>query len=587
MKKIFSLVLVVAILIMAWPGLAQAQEDGGMAALIPAEAPFYVSIATRPGIEAEIEALVAKLSQTPAEGMLTAQALDPLAQTLLGDKEASFATDIRPWLGDEIGIALTGMPPLAMFMAVGAGQIPPVDLAALIEVADPAGAQAFLDKALKHLASITEDITLTDESSGGVAYTVVDNGGPTQVSIGIVENALVIGFSTRAIKDVIEVAAGETAALAAQRGFARIYSDMDPDSVLRIYTGPALYTGLINDPFLWQVVEQGIESGQFDLSGMGITIGDPDELREQALAVAATIDGLALGFSGRGNAMVMDIVAGFDLAALEEATGQPVERVETKINPDIFTLLPPDSGGVLAATNLAGLYEGITTGMQLASPQTSQELGKSMQQFESALGQKVEDVLAWLRGTFALAFVANPDFDPGKPNDLPVNLILVFEATDLEQVQATFDALQQVAERERVKAETTDIAGVTALTVTTREGMEIQFALVKDHFVLTTGAGTIEKVINAAQSGQSYAATPQWERVTGIANARGPFLATLEAGALVEISALQAQGIDEFGSANIAQMKALAEAVETFAIIAPGAEEGAPAHVTLFITLSD
>lgn len=579
MKKLLTLLLVIGLLLPALPTLAQ--EDGsGLAALVPSEAPFYVSLNTRPGFEIEIESLVAKLSQQPVEGMLAAQGLDPLTQTLLANQEATFADDIRPWLGDEIAVTLTQMPPLATFIMASSGTPPPVNLVVLIEVTDADAAQAFLDKALDNLVSMT-GLTRTETSVGDVDIVQLEGESPPVVNFGIVENALVIGLGTTTFVDIIAVAEADMASLAEQRGFARIYNDMDPNSALRIYTGPALYTGIIRDPFVWRFVEQGIESGELDLSTMGLDISDPEELRTQARAVAATIDGLAIGFSGRSNALVMDIVAGFDLEALAEVTGQPIEMVETKINPDIFTMLPPDTTGVFAATNLAGLYNDIVAGVSLANPAGMQEFNRAVEQFERALGQNIEDLLAWLEGTFALAFTPNLDYDPQNPNDIPIKLVFVFEVTDQEKAQATFDALANVAERERVEAEISEVDGVQVLSVITPEDIQIQFAIVEGYFVVAT-SDAAEKVIETAQSGESYRSTARWERVTGIANARGPLFATLEMDGLVELSKLQAQTFDSMGDVEM-----MGEIIETYGFVAPGAEEGGPAHITLFITLAE
>jgi len=580
-KKILTLTLLAALIILALPVQATLAQDDSPASLVPADAPFYISVNTAPGFDQAIDALVQRFGAEP----VAADALDELAQTILFDRNATFEGSIRPWLGDEVAIAMTNFPPLSTLAMAGANDMP-VDLALIAEVSDTAAAQEFLD--LLITSPTLADVTFDPREYAGYSYYLINPLEPPDATVGFVDNYLVVGLGLSAVTDVIDTVKGAPS-LAADDGFDRVYGAMPTDSALRAYVGPGLFTGIFDDPMVTIVLGQAFMDPevQTQMKALGLDVSSPAALQQQLVDFANSIDGLGVAFhDGNGNALVMDLFAGMDLAQLETLTGAAQEMMKP-VNSEIYTLLPADTLGMLAATNLAGVWDRMVEVASITDPTTVQDVVTIEREIETRLGQSLDDVLSWMRGSYVIGVLDNPDYDPTNEKELPVDLLVIFEATDLDKAQMTLDSVTSLVEMEAPEVTIgASTAGDVEITTFETENGEIQAALVDGYMVLSLG-DVIPRVVEA-KAGDNYTTTPTWLRVTNLANAEGPFAATLEVTRLINLAA----AIDEAMSDVLILPKdqetlTMLSMFETLAIVAPAAEGDGPAQVSFIITLAE
>ncbi len=602
MKKLISSLLVFMLVVLALPP-AMAQEGNNPAEILPAETPLYISIDTRAGFVDGLENFIGRLTQMPVTGELRS-GLNLLAQTLLMDQEATFADDVRPWFGDEIALALPDMPLLMSLAMSSSGNTPPTLNAAMIAaVTDTAKAEAVLTRFLDEYMAMPamQNVEIEESAYKGISYIKLQGQQPPTLNVGVVGDYLVVSIGVSAMQTFINAANGSIPSLADARSFQRIYGTLDPGSAMRIYIGSSLLAAPLADPFVSQMLTQAVESGELemaiqqlsaesniDLSALNLDLDDPEALQAQLVALVDTVDGLGIGFSGRGNAMVMDWVAGVDLEALEAILGEPVPVVDEALLIDgaIYDYLPADTLGVYVAGIPPGWYES-----QLPAAMQGADFAEANRQFQGVFGQGIAETIGWVEGDIALGFVGNPDFrDPD--TELPIKLVFLFEAGDLDQAEATLAAVRAAVEREAedVTVETVQVDGVDVMTFTPRAygagpQVIIEAALLDNYLAFTTD-GAMAQVIETARGGTNYTGTPQWERVTAIGNANGLMFSTLEIGKLMDMVIALGEETGDLRPADRMVFQQL-KLFETAAIIAPQVAEGAPAHVTLFITLAE
>jgi len=155
-----------------------------LARMAPKSSPFYVEAAVRPEgeLKSDLDALVKKFALGQNVDKLIAQAFRGSSDKI------DYERDIKPWLGERIGIAVTSLP-------AGEGEDP--DAAGIVETTDTAKAMAAVRKSAEG--------KLEDRSYGGVDY-VLDTGDENVG--GIVDDALVVGTEP-AFKAVVDASKGD------------------------------------------------------------------------------------------------------------------------------------------------------------------------------------------------------------------------------------------------------------------------------------------------------------------------------------------------------------------------------------------
>mgnify|MGYP005845167995 CR=1 FL=1 len=557
------------------PALAAAQaRASNPAEIVPAEAPFYLTLDTRAGFAVKVERLLSRLAgqNVAGQGEL---ALDQVVFSLLGDPAATFADDVRPWLGDQIVITSPQMPSVsALMMAANSAFAPGFTPALIASVTDKSAARNFIARLLNR--ETLAEATRSEVDYNGYSYTLVrpadSRNRQEGLNLGIIEDYLVIAYGVRSIEPIIGAASGAPA-LADTPGFRRIFGEMDPDSFVRLYVGPSLPAGVVGDSFVWNLIVEGRQSIKAPLPGLDLS--DPAALQRQLLDVIETFHGVGLDFRMVENALVMDFIGGFDMAALDAVLGAPQPRLERGVGEAIIARFPADAIGVVGWNDLGANIENWFS-MASYDPAAQAELEQVLADFETQTGLKLADVLAWMRGSVAAGILLN-----ARGAQEPVSLAAVIEATDLDRAQQTLDALPGIAERQGEKIEVAEIDGVQVMTIAASapDQPPVQIALMDNYVVLVIGEG-MARMIETARGGPNYTQNPEWARLMRIANADGPFLAALDIAGFGEYS--EAMGMTPADRAMLVTLKTLQSA----AVIAPASPGGGPARFSFILTLA-
>src|SRR5690606_8509447 len=115
-----------------------------------------------------------------------------------------------------------------------------------------------------------------------------------------------------------------------------------------------------------------LQSGEVELPGLDTS--DPAALQQQLLAAIDTFHGIGLGFRSVANALVMDFIGGFDMAALDALAGEPLPRLERGVGEAIIARFPANTLGVVASVGLAGSFAQWRAMAEMQQPGAAEEL---------------------------------------------------------------------------------------------------------------------------------------------------------------------------------------------------------------------
>jgi hypothetical protein len=233
------------------------------------------------------------------------------------------------------------------------------------------------------------------------------------------------------------------------------------------------------------------------------------------------------------------------------------------------------------------MWDGVIETAKMTDPMALQDIAEIERQVDLLLGQSLDDILSWMRGSYVIGILDNPDYDPANTNILPIDLLVIIEATDPNNAQTTLDSVTSLVEMQAPEVTvSTSTAGDIEITTFETENGEIQTAMVDGYVVLSLGE-VIPRVIEA-KDGDNYTTSPTWLRVTNIANAKGPFAATLEASQLIDLLASLAEVVPDVTiTPEDQEVLDILSMFETLAIVAPAAEDDGPARISFIITLAE
>lgn len=178
-----------------------------LARLAPASAPLYVEAVIRPEGEqkSDLDALIGKVAPGQSLDKLVGQAFKG------GTGGLDFEKDVKPWLGERAGIAVTGVTP--------AGDVP--EAAAILETTDG-------DKALAALRK-SKSGSIEDREYGGVRY-LFDK--EDEAAAGLVDETVVIGTEA-GLKAVVDTSKGK--GLDTNADYEKVVDAVDDDALGFVY----------------------------------------------------------------------------------------------------------------------------------------------------------------------------------------------------------------------------------------------------------------------------------------------------------------------------------------------------------------
>src|SRR5436190_2221465 len=135
--------------------------------------------------------------QTALESKLD-QVLDDLVRKAT-DGSQTYTTDIKPWFGGELALAIGPLPPASSLKGDDAAAMGSFRGLTLLSVTDPVAAQAWFDAAIAKNGATT-----TTQSYDGAALTLFDKTGGVQAAFGIIDGKVAVAGDLVSVKAAVD-----------------------------------------------------------------------------------------------------------------------------------------------------------------------------------------------------------------------------------------------------------------------------------------------------------------------------------------------------------------------------------------------
>ena len=347
---------------------AGGSADVGPAAAVPAGAPIYVDATVKPtgSAESDAKAALSKVLDTNDPGAKIVSLIDREGQAQKANERFTYAADIEPWLGEQVGFFFTD------FSGEGTG-------AAVLETTNPDQALAFARKS-------ESGATQTAQASGTTVYTNPSDGD----SFARVADFLVFG-DTEAVNAAAAAEQGDS--LGDDGDFKDAIGDLPDDRLGTFYTVPKTLIDTIGpdeiDPsgraLLEKTAGDSLEqpvsgalsatSDSFDLDFVGGNSGS--ETPESALIGDVPADSwLAIGAGDLGNVVkqtldqVKDQIPNYDsvVQQIESTTGSSFDDLTNSLGDAVVyvegTTEPTLTGALVVQTKDPDLTGRLVTQLQ-------------------------------------------------------------------------------------------------------------------------------------------------------------------------------------------------------------------------------
>lgn len=490
MKRLIPMLLLAAMLfgpLGKAPAPARA-STGSPADLMPAATSLYVEVDTS-DLMGVIDTLVdlAGRAGLPASRQMVLAALDSGLRDML--QSASFEQDVLPWLGPSMAAAVF----IPEDLPAGQNPFPVQEGLFIATVNDDAGARRFLDGFMGAVEArgVTLERTETTLKRGTVTRYSYE---PSNFGAARMPGYLVFGPLSSLNMWFSHLDAGGPA-LSEQAGFAAIWSQFRPGSLIK---------GYVSSGFFQTMLASVVQNQSFG----------PQERAILGLFRAFQAFGFAL--RGEGRALAFDLIGSID-AAREAQVMEQLGLPPLRLNPNsgwLAARIPANTVAAIDWGDLAGLIHA-----QRNDPAFEQLFAMWSSQLKAATQIDLEqDVLAWLGGEFALY----ASLDAGQrrgllpvPSDTAqIQIGLVVEVTDPAAARGFLDKLNRLIDQMASqpgglqRAELDD--DYYAISV---DSTSVAYGLVNDVFVLAFGDDP--RAAQAAARGEdTLAQTPFWQHVT-------------------------------------------------------------------------
>jgi hypothetical protein len=371
--------------------------------LMPADTAIYVSV--DPHLEdvagyqylAGIYGDIAQVTDAVDEG---------LAQ-MESELGISYQDDIKPWLGPEVGLGITGMAE-----AVDQGGNPIVILVAVTK--DKKASDAFLEKMRAGLEAQGEAVNQRTVEKTSYYVREAEGDWDTPLVFGAVKKAVVLTSDENAMVGVINRASGEGDTLADQ--------ETDQELLQALPAGTAAY--LFMDA--QEVSRASMVGAEAELQM---------EAPELALFESYRAIGMAVNLDLTG--IQVDVVSTFDPEGLPQETVDSWTAKEGSAG-RILARIPADALGFISGQDLATgwrtLYRTLTQ---------TPDFEEMAQAWSADMGLSLdEDYLDWQSGEYALVVVEAA----GGPEDVPFGLFATCEVGDRSGAESTMRELAAAVE---------------------------------------------------------------------------------------------------------------------------------------------
>ncbi len=384
---------------------------------------------------------------------------------LFEDSDFDYEADIKPWLGPEAAIAVTGV------NLVSGGE--PSFLVA-IATYDTEASGRFLDKAREQEGGVFQE-----ETYQGVTLYVkqVEDEMEQPLTYATFNNFVVAASDDETMKDAIDAWKGKRS-LAQDETFIKVQGSLPIERVGFAYVDYAQILGL---------AKMAITSGM-----AGPTTPGVDQMMAQAEALQAMA--FSLGFTPNG--VRMDTVIVYDPAKLPEEAfqaGPSSNKIPDRVPANTILYIPGMNLGTSMQTGLDLLRQ--------SDPSTAEELDSALQMLREQLGLDLEEeLLPLLDGEFALILFPDPQGLMGMP-DVPLGVMLITEVSDEGKMTNVLGKLETIfAASGEVEIRQEQVGGREVTFLSEPMGSPVLGYVVADGFlILSTSADGMKTALEGGE----------------------------------------------------------------------------------------
>ncbi len=558
-RPLIAAALALGMALAAVPTLAVPTSSlAGLARLYPESSFMYVGFRTDDAYIATLDSVIGRAATaagiptfTMGTERLLSDTLDQLAASVDG-QGGTFASDIRPWLGDFGAFGVLSAE--GLFDDRGRGGDSP-DMLIAFETLGRDQAEAWID------ARIPPSFTRTDDGD----YTLYAPPDEREAWIYVGRDLMLISNTPSAFPQ-----AEMRATLAEDASFRSALSNL-----------PAADYNIIS--YVDSAASTAAMLAQMDSADVQ---NDPQaqQMLDSLQPALQALRGTALGFTLLdSDSLTVDIAVDFDAAALAQLDMQAAGSFPA-VDPAFAARVPAGAPLVILGTNFAGSFTqsleqqlmlfGTTSGAD--ADQARQVLAAVRAGVQGVTGLPLEEVFAWATGQYALAASVDMSsitgmFAPSSQTQRnPLQLSLVLENVD-GGAQALFDGLRRTLvglDGREISVTDKEIVGGQAVNVTIAASrdvpfpIDLQMAITDDVLVL----GTPDYVAAAIGASGGLNDDPAFARSFSTALPDTPAFLYLATGPLRDLLALFAMGAG--GGASSASFEGVLNAFESMNISA-------------------
>ncbi|MGB3691185.1 MAG: DUF3352 domain-containing protein [Spirulinaceae cyanobacterium] len=374
------------------------RSEPAAAIFLPKQTAVMISLLVNPDRLESFRQLVA----APDERRRAHQEFNQLKNSLLANTGLDYQTDVRPWLGDEVTLAVTSLD----FDRNGENGTKPGYLLA-VTTKDKQRATDFLQLYFaKATTSGTTDLVFEDYKGVGLIYQTpleacTGEGCPKTIASAVVGDFVVFANNPKVLRDAINNVQATDLNLQNSRPYQQALQTTEEKRIGVVFADlPKLSSWLASQPAL-----------------------DTNEVK-QRLAVA-------LALNRQGLVAETALIGAKDVDEQGAVLSEPVEALQ---------YIPGSSVLTLAGEDLNQLWEDISGGLETDNPAVAGLLTRAVASLQGNWGLNLpEDIFSWVQGEYALALM--PQNAAGKQD-------WVFVAEKTPESEAAIANLDDIAKNQ-------------------------------------------------------------------------------------------------------------------------------------------
>lgn len=443
--------------LIAWLGLAPPQQ---VAKMLPVDTQFYM--VTNPNVQnlPGYQNLKGLYLDNPEIQAL----LDEFESEVSGETDITFEENIKPWLGNEIAVAVTDLSD-----AITASD--PLSLVLAAQTANEEASNEFINKLLARAAEV--DQPFSDAIYQDVTLHIQENQFSREKLLLTTFNKFVVFSNSESlVKEMIDRAQGNNRAPALKDNdlFQKITNDLPTEALLTLYV---VTSNLLDDILAGSAVELPVEQ-----------VRNMEAF--EALGVAGTL---------QSNGIQFDLVMAYDL---EKMSDQNKALLRQPASPNqILSEIPADAIFVYNINNLNNFWKQARQGLE-----TNPDFSETLQAFEQEVEIDIDnDIFSWMTGEFALVLL---EVDPPNEFTPPLGGFYLIGTDDVDGARSHVEKVMSVMENQGTfptPLETQTIGGIEMKVFTDFDGaVQGGYGFHNSYFLLAYLEDSIMAAASAAEN---------------------------------------------------------------------------------------